>query len=1008
MRTFFEFLDLESSGLAEVTAIDTGSAAGGVTKGVVATGLFDSVDKAVDAAMQLDDEGQWSIYACLNPLRPAGRRTNEIQRKPRRRARDADVVHVGAVRIDIDPVSRVRPCLSEEMEACRQVAYAILDSVPPAVGAAVVATGNGFAVIFKTHLEPTEENKSRLKAFTGWVARGFSTEDVHIDRGVSNFSGLTALPGTTKRKLVGLDTFTAQRPARRVELLDIRAETAPEAFEAFLASVPQSLDEQGSVQLTLPETSVGASVRQLCPGWLRVYREVGRAPGTLKGDESASGVAFHLVRAMRARTRMTAQEITEGIWERDRQMGTRHYRNLRHAAGDVNRVLSMKSTGPSCKIALDRLGPDAPCTECPEWLFRPHGDEPKTVVVRKGLPRYTRPDIGDRGREFLGESLEQVRDGIDELVEDFIRFGAKHHRPGEAYDTSFLLRISAGGGKTHALVDVVRRFAHRPDMPRMLLFTDKYDNALSILTMLDSERFALFHPKLPPGGRSEIEGFCDLPDRIESARAAGEQDEYAAACKNCQDRSTCRYRAQLHDERSFVTVHDQAPTLIGPFADRGNLPNLVFFDESPRRLHKPDMEAIPDATLRALAAVHPEAHKLTVPLLAASHRNRGGPVPTVHLLPELQGDKDIHQLLDELVALDLPKKAAVLLRALRLDIEFRGPSYRVWTPPVEHGLGHQAFAGVVEFTNSRLHREAVVVVLDATADPVVLERGLGRQVLVDWDDVQPRCEVVQVPIDTSRAALRRNTVLKSQLLRLIGHHLENRTEDEPLGVIGYKDFIGKLRERHANSPLVTSYFGGLRGTNEFVDRGVRDLALVGVPIPNLTDFSIRGATVVQQHTGVTPDLVHSSKIVNTGLEWRGMQVGERALSYHDDDLARLLDQECAAEMYQAAFRIRPLENGSEKRVWLIGRQPVWDLPVTRMLTLKEAFDEAGHPLQGRQRGRPPSQRQKAIDFLKKHAGNATLREIMAETGVSEATAKRARREFRIASTPAPDHPTQQS
>lgn len=993
LRSFLTFLDLPAGQLLEICGIDNETPKQVDRSSIRAVGIYDDLDEAVAAAAELDREDQWSVYVGFNPRRAGTNRpTNTMEIPPGLRGGDEEILRIRAVRVDVDPVSPTRPALDEEGDACRRIALQIRDHVSPDGASAVCATGNGCSLTFLTDLPATKTIKNKLKNFLHHLAAEYSTEDVEIDKGVSNFSGLTALPGTWKRKLKDIDDYTEDRPRRMVRIEEIRQGTNPGALAAYLATVPDMLSTLIDVeQLDLPTDSPVATFADLCPGWLKIYREVPRAPSTPEMDLSASGIIHKLVRALHFRVGMTLDEIILAVFERDRLIG-HHYGNLEHATGDVRRILEKTPLPPSCETARAILGDDAPCNKCPEWLFRPPPDTSKYIVVRKKLDTYSRPDPSRR-REDLGSDLDEVRKGLDVVVEDFLDYLAEHHEPGAIYEEVFLLRLGAGIGKTHVSVDVLNRFLSRPDAPRFILFTDTYKNALRVMAMLDpSHGVRLFHPKEKPK-RVDVEGYCENLTRHRKLRNQGVENEYQEICKNCRKVRACRYRVQFLEECSYVAVHDLAPALIGEHADRGNLPWLALFDENPRRLYQPELKAITDLVMKNVALAYEDSSELALPIISAAYRHTGPPTPTVGLL-----DNEERECISTMLQVPLPRglsaTARLFIQALREDLQSSRPPHNVWTPPLKYNLEGQPHAVVVQKKQMQLHHEVLVTALDATAHDHILGQGLGREVVTDTETVPPRCQLFLVPVNTSKGFFRRDRGLRRDVERFITHRIEEWSEDEPLGLIGYKDFIQSMAKKYEGKPLVSAYFGNLRGTNEFVENGVQELIIVGVPIPHLTDFGITASTFILQHHDRLPELDHGSHVVHTGLEWEGHAVGVHALSYPDKDLNTLFEQETAAEMYQAAFRIRPLEGIPGKRIWLFGRQPVWDIPVTEVLRLPDALARIGLSPQGRGRGRPRNQRdavQRAFDASK---GCATISDLAKQTGASVSTVKRALREFR--------------
>jgi hypothetical protein len=288
------------------------------------------------------------------------------------------------------------------------------------------------------------------------------------------------------------------------------------------------------------------------------------------------------------------------------------------------------------------------------------------------------------------------------------------------------------------------------------------------------------------------------------------------------------------------------------------------------------------------------------------------------------------------------------------------------------------------------------LVLDATAHPGILEAGLGREMRADTDQVRARCEVWQIPVNTSWTALSSGGQLRRNIRTLLQALDAHHTQTDPMGLITYQRAMSYFPEATGRKAgRVTGYFHGVRGSNEFLDRGVNEMVIVGTPVPNLTSFETLATTYAQEYENRLPDASRTRGFVASGLQWEGLDVAMATMTYDDPTLQALLDRECAAELYQAAFRIRPHVNGAAKRIWLIGLQPIWDLPTTRLLTFEQAIKELGG---GRPRGRPASAMSRATAYIDQQYRSVgqlpPVAEIVQGTSVSKSTAKRARKKYK--------------
>ena len=503
-----------------------------------------------------------------------------------------------------------------------------------------------------------------------------------------------------------------------------------------------------------------------------------------------------------------------------------------------------------------------------------------------------------------------------------------------------------------------------------------------------------------------------------ASRADGVRKDYQRVCRSCPDLSTCQYFPQFKKQVSFIAVHDLAPWLVGKYVDRGNIPMVGIFDEDPRRIYSPEIEGFIEDDLRHLDADHPTAAPaITQVLRRGAAQPRDVPRPLVEALDAFRAPTGAARTaLTQLVQAKVTGRPRQLINALHSDVSGKRP-FRVWLAPPKHPYRAErnkqkvrAVVGVVTVNQFQLHDEVLAIVLDATAHPGLLQTGLNggsqprsasrkhRKVIADTDQVAARCELWQIPENTTREVLDP----KSDQVKNIGallRALEGRhSKADPLGLITHRDALQYFPP--VVSPTesrVDGYFGGIRGTNVFHDRNVRELVIVGANIPNLTKFRTLSTAFIEQHENRVPSFSTTTRYESCGFKWEGMEVATATMSYQDATMAALLDRECAAEHYQAAYRIRPHVDGEAKRIWLIGTQPFWDLPTTRLLTLEQALREVRPPPIPPVQDRPPKL-PAALAHIRdvQRCDNRipTRAEIAHAIGCCAKTAQRALREYR--------------
>jgi len=982
-------------------------------------GIFDNLPDAVDAAARLDAQGEHSVFTVINPVdrgvvQRQSRQLNAIAWPSGSRARGTDAAAVQTVLVDVDPVNQDRPGTDGQLAACEQAARAALGLVAEHSGAALLRTGSGAALWLRVDLLPDRPSQDLVRNFLHWLTARVQVPGAKVDVSVSDQCRPTALPGTTKRKLKLLQTYTASRPARPVQIVETFAGQDSGAFERFLRSLPQVAPRSSpTVKVAnahLAGNPATTTVASLCPGWRKILDTIDDWPSG--NDLSSSATAWRLVRAMQHRTAMGDDQIARVLQDWGQNFGN-SYSDLRKAESDVPRIRGKAEAEPPCSDVVGALGDSAPCAACPEFLYRPHPRRRKTVLVRPDLALYSRPPLGSHLRDPLGSSLDEARWRLSGSIEDAVVWALEHRPTGQSVDVALLYRVGAGIGKTHQAVRVMQKLLSQPGPPRFIYLTESYRTARDVLGVLQGTPVAgkvrLFHPKLKrplTTPRGEIEGFCERPELITAARADGARSDYQLACRGCPELTTCRYRAQFESQTSYIAVHDHAMSLLGPRADRGNLPTTGIFDEDPRRIYEPDIEVVTEDDLQQLEAAHPaEATALLSELRRILNGHRKAPKPLVVEQPRFK-----LPMSRERGVLELARKARStgragrLVKALWKDSSGGIQPYGVWvTDPgnpfhaKQAGRQTKGAIGLVSVTRFRLHREVLTLVLDATAHPGVLEAGLGREVIADTDQVATQCEVWQIPVDASRTALARDADLRRKIQSLLRALDSRHTRTAPLGLITYQTALQSFfrTPRSRTGTRVSGYFHGLRGSNEFHDRGVNELVIVGTPVPNLTSFSTLASTYVQEYEQRLPQAVWTRGFVPCGFKWDELDVATAVTAFDDPTMQALLDRDCAAELYQAAFRIRPHINPDTKRIWLVGLQPIWDLPTTKLLDFEQAMGAVGH---SRSRGRPATAMARAIaqiDHEFRTSGKLpTARQVADAADVSLSTAKRARRGYR--------------
>jgi len=176
----------------------------------------DRLEEAVERIEAI--AGHVGTYVTLNPVR------SDLDRAARR----DDICKINHMLLDCDRRSNNKKgtnATEEEKEQCRLVAEAMAEWLtgegwPRPV---VIDSGNGWHLIFRVDMPNSPLSTSIIKACLHKLSDRFSTNDVEIDRVVSNAARITKLPGTWTRK----GPHSDDRPHRMARLVSI-----PKVFDA--------------------------------------------------------------------------------------------------------------------------------------------------------------------------------------------------------------------------------------------------------------------------------------------------------------------------------------------------------------------------------------------------------------------------------------------------------------------------------------------------------------------------------------------------------------------------------------------------------------------------------------------------------------------------------------------------------------------------------------------------------------------------------------------------------
>ncbi|MEW9920094.1 hypothetical protein AB2B41_10795 [Marimonas sp. MJW-29] len=245
---------------------------------------------------------------------------------------------------------------------------------------------------------------------------------------------------------------------------------------------------------------------------------------------------------------------------------------------------------------------------------------------------------------------------------------------------------------------------------------------------------------------------------------------------------------------------------------------------------------------------------------------------------------------------------------------------------------------ICERKELRVNDKTPVLLLDATADPVLLDKLLPFTE-VKRIDVHQNAIVTQVYDRTGS-----NTWWNESPDRVVGLVKVLKAwvagGEKPL-VISHKRLADALRERNLEGVKV-GHFGGIRGSNEYEDCTVVFITGRNSPPPAQVEQQARaifwddepplGFEDTEEHLPLSLEGYWLSD--RSGHDQSGVMVN----SFRDERIAAVHRQIREAETVQAVARLRLVWSAHPKYVFLLGNLPV-ELPVDRLRTSNDMFPD---------------------------------------------------------------------
>ena len=251
------------------------------------------------------------------------------------------------------------------------------------------------------------------------------------------------------------------------------------------------------------------------------------------------------------------------------------------------------------------------------------------------------------------------------------------------------------------------------------------------------------------------------------------------------------------------------------------------------------------------------------------------------------------------------------------------------------------------FNEPRIPETASLLVLDATADEVLLNKTIGD---VDFRriDIEQKAVVTQVYDRTgSKQSWDKGGRDVDTLISVLN---EWSSFGEKVLCVSHQTLAEALLNSEKLSRAVkVNYFGNIRGSNDAEDCTVIFITGRNEPPPSEVDIKARGlfwnegvALVIDDGSRINSD---AYKNVRLPLSMRGytfrdssIKKGVGVYTFSDTRTDKLHQQICEAETIQAIARLRLVHTPMTKRVFLLGNLPV-EMPVDNITSFSELMPD---------------------------------------------------------------------
>ena len=550
----------------------------------------------------------------------------------------------------------------------------------------------------------------------------------------------------------------------------------------------------------------------------------------------------------------------------------------------------------------------------------------------------------------VDQGIQQLNEELDHFFENLDKAPKK------------ALRITMGSGKTTQTIKKLKAFLATQSNFNVEIYVPRHDIADEYVDFLKEVDAQVIHILPRTGGADGLLPIlCQRVDYVRSLEKQG-SSVYQNACHRrdvgeCEHFNSCKYIEQfddpLLDRQSTNTVriyvHNYLRLRRNPLQSD---PNLVIIDESFFNIMVDVKEIATKAIKDQITSErHPNLGKEIIKALEAEE-------PLLEMLRGMNvrlRDLDDVLIQEPEMAFESTRDTAIsgrsrsvtralndLIRVLQLELRLRDRQESQSILLNTNKDGHEVVRVCIK-SELTFDANIPVLMLDATADPLLLQCFFDEEIDLKRIDIEQNAIVTQVYDRTGSNQFWRETSAPiKELISVLNTWAD--FGEKPL-CVGNKSLIEDLKAHPDISPKVQFMnFVGLRGSNAAEQCSVVFITGRNEPPPTEIDHKARALFWDD------PELLQHDELsenVNLPLELRGFlsssrnvkaRSGVEARTFSDARIEAVHQQLREAESIQAISRLRLIHNEHRKRVFILSNVPL-EVPVDQLIKFDDLMPD---------------------------------------------------------------------